>query len=151
MEWKLFEEDKLLFLEGAFIAINQSDMESARWLIEAAEAFDKENPLCLIARGYMALHKLDTAEATKWFNKCLEHHPKNELARTMLGLAYIVGEKKMGEGEKLCAEIVKETKDAEMKKFASSALEFADKEMKGGYKGSPLDLASKPHKKPKHR
>jgi len=151
MDWKLYEEDNLLFLEGAFIAINQSDMESARWLIEAAEIFDKKNPLCFIARGYMALHRLETTEAAKWFNKCIEHYPKNELARTMLGLTHIVSEKKMSEGEKICMDIIKETRDPEMKKFASSALEFADKEMKGGRTSSPMDLAAKPHKKHKHK
>lgn len=151
MDWKHYKEDTLLFLEGAFIAINQSDMESARWLIEAAEVFDKENPLCLIARGYMALHRLDTTEATKWFNKCLEHHPDNELARTLLGLTHIVSEKKLSEGEKLCQMIVKETKDPDMKKLAVSALEFADKEMKGSHKGSPLDLAAKHHKHHKRK
>lgn len=149
MDWKLFEEDKLLFLEGAFIAINQSDMESAKWLLEAAEVFDKHNPLCGIARGYMALHKLDAKEATKCFESVLKEHPKNELARTFLGLTHIIGEKKMSEGEKICAEILKETADPEMKQLASSALEFADKEMKGGHKNaSPLDLAAN---KPKQK
>ena len=149
MDWKLFEQDKLLFLEGAFIAINQSDMESAKWLVDAAEVFDKHNPLCGIARGYMALHRLDSKEAEKWFKGVLKEHPNNELARTFLGLTHIIGEKKMSEGEKICADIMKESADTEVKKLAASALEFADKEMKGGRKASsPLNLAAP---KPKHK
>lgn len=146
MDWKKFEEDKLLFLEGAFIAINQGDMESALWMIHAAEVLDKDNYLCGIAKGYMALHKLDHKEAERCFNSVLKKHPHNELAKTFLGLTYIIDEKKIAKGEKICMEIIHQTQDNSMKELATSALTFADHEMKKGSKSdSPFNLAAKKH------
>lgn len=145
-----FKEDALLLLEAGFIAINQADFESAKRLFKAAEILDADKNMCDIGKGYTALHKLDIPEAKKWFSKVLDRDPHHEMAKTFIAWTQIMDPKQLKEGEKSCEKVMKETKDSDMKQFASSALEFAEHHAKGhgDKKSSPLNLHKKTQKRP---
>ncbi|NGX33228.1 MAG: hypothetical protein K1060chlam4_01289 [Candidatus Anoxychlamydiales bacterium] len=124
-----YKNDFLLFVEAGFIAINQTDEDSTIKLFKAAELLDKTNPLIKIGFGYLALHKLELKNAIASFEEVLKKDPKNDMAKTFLGIAISMTPKNMLKGEKLLEETLK-SDDKEVKKLAAIALDFVDKFIK---------------------
>lgn len=124
-----YKQDFLLLLEAGFIATNQTDEESAVKLFKAAEVFDKSNPLIKIGFGYLALHKLELKEASSLFEEVLKKDPKNEMAKTFLGITVSLMPKETIKGEKMLLESL-QSDDNGIKKLAGIALDFVDKFLK---------------------
>lgn len=124
-----YKEDFLLLIEAGFIAINQTDEDSAIKLFKAAEAIDKTNSLIQIGRGYLALHKLELKKAIEEFEAVLKKEPNNDMAKAFLGIAISMTPKNMQKGEKILEETLK-SDDKEVKKLANIALDFIDKFVK---------------------
>ena len=124
-----YKDDKLLFLEAAFIATNQTDESSSLKLFAAAKLLDKNNLMIEIGYGYLALHKLELKEAISKFESVLKKDPKNEMAKTFLGIAISLTQKDLLKGEKILHE-TSQSDDKEVKKLAGIALDFIDKFLK---------------------
>jgi len=139
-----FKKDFLLFLESGFIAINQTDEDSAMKLLQAAELLDPKNPLIKIGYGYLSLHKLELKNATASFEEVLKNEPKNEMAKTFLGLANTLSPKDMLKGEKMLHETL-DSDDKGIKKLSAMALEFVDKFLKK--EPSPAEIKKKGKRK----
>ncbi|OGN65830.1 MAG: hypothetical protein A2888_01450 [Chlamydiae bacterium RIFCSPLOWO2_01_FULL_28_7] len=140
----LIEELKKEFyslIELGYIAINQLDEGSALKIFKAAEVLDKTNSLIKIGYGYLHLHKLELKEAAKIFNEVLKQNPKNEMAKTFLGIVYTMTPKEVDKGEKLLKETANSS-DREVQKLSGIAMDFVEKFVKRP--PSPADI-----KKPK--
>lgn len=124
-----YKQDFLLFLEAGYIAINQTDEDSAMRLFKSAEVLDKNNPLIKIGYGYLALHKLELKQAATAFEEVLKKDPTNEMAKTFLGITISLMPKEMLKGEKILHEAL-ESDDKGVKKLAGIALDFVDKFLK---------------------
>jgi hypothetical protein len=124
-----YKEDFVLFLELGFIAVNQMDADAAMKLFEASEIIDPKSSLPKVGRGYYHINKLELNHAANLFNEVLKEEPKNEMAKTFLGLTYALTPDQVAKGEKLLEEMAK-SEDKMIKKLASSALEFVEKFVK---------------------
>jgi len=62
-----FKDDFALFIEAGFIAVKQLDEIAARRLFKTAELLNPDNLASQLGLGYVALNKLQVAEATKIF------------------------------------------------------------------------------------
>ena len=102
-----------------------------------AHVFDEKNPLIKIGFGYLSLHKLELKDAIASFETVLKADPKNEMAKTFLGIAKALLPKEMLKGEKLLHESL-QSDDKGIKKLAGTALEFVDKFLKK--EPSPAEL-----------
>jgi tetratricopeptide (TPR) repeat protein len=121
-----YKQDFLMLLESSFIAINQMDEDSANKLLKAAEILDPKNPLIKIGKGYLHLHKLELSKATKYFEEVLKEDPKNEMAKTFLGIALSMTINDMPKGEKMLEDSIN-SDDKGIKKLAGIALDFIDR------------------------
>lgn len=132
-----YDEDFFLFLEAGFIAINQADEDAAVKMFKACELLRPENSLIKVGMGYLHLHKLELKASIKYFEEVLAKEPANELAKTFLGIAMTLTPDQVAKGEKILQETVKDTHDSQVKKVASTSLEFVDNFVKkpGGGKG----------------
>lgn len=118
-------KDFLLFLEAGFIAVNQADEISANRLFAAAELLEPKNSLVKIGVGYLHLHKLELKQAIAKFEEVLKKEPKNEMAKTFLGIALSWTPTDTLKGEKLLEE-TKKSEDKDIKKLSKTALTFVD-------------------------
>ncbi len=132
-----FAEDFFLFLESGFIAVNQSDEDSAVKLFQAAMLVDPKNSLSKVGLGYMHLHKLEISKACSYFEEVLKEDPQNEMAKTFLGLALTMSPDKVTEGEKLLFQMEKSS-DNLIRNLSTDALSFVDNFVKK--EPTPLDL-----------
>ncbi len=121
-----YKQDFLMLLESAFIAINQLDEDSANKLLKAAEVLDHKNPLIKIGKGYLHLHKLELDRAQKYFEEVLKEDPKNEMAKTFLGITLSMTINDMPKGENMLEDSMK-SDDKGIKKLAGIALDFIDR------------------------
>lgn len=150
MSKELLKEKKdqfLFFVETGFIAVNQSDEDSAKKLFEAAHLLNKESPLPDIGLGYMHLCKLELKEAMLKFNGILEKDPTNDMAKSMLGLAMSLTPDLVAEGEKLLTDVARKSDNEDVKKVADSTLSFVDEHVKKP--GSIMDVETAKKKKDK--
>ena len=143
MSLDLYKQDFLLLLESGFIAINQLDEDAALKLFNAAEALDKTNPLIKIGRGYLHLHKLELKQSISLFKEVLAKDPKNEMAKTFLGIAMTMTPNQVTEGEKLLEDNLK-SDDGEIKKLAGIAMDFVDRFVKK--EPTPVEVKKKKEK-----
>lgn len=127
---KKYDEDFFLFLEAGFIAINQTDEDSAVKLFKTCELLQPENPLIKIGFGYLHLHKLELKQACEYFEEVLHIDPANEMATTFLGIAMSLTPDKVSKGEQLLEKSVRESSDSQVKKVANTTLDFVEQFVK---------------------
>lgn len=127
--WKIYKEDWILFLESGFIAVNFADEDSAVKLFKAAELLHPESPLPKVGMGYLYLHKLELRQACKMFEEVLEKDPKNEMAKTFLGISMSLNPASLDKGEKILKQ-THHSHDPMIKNLSETAIDFADKFLK---------------------
>lgn len=138
------KEQFLLFVETGFIAVNQSDEESATRLFKAAAMLNADSPLPTIGMGYLHLCKLELKQAVEKFEQVLNKDPENEMARSMLGITLTLTPNLVNEGEKILHSLASKSKEKEVKNLANTSLDFVEKFVKKPM--SPSDLQSQKKK-----
>lgn len=123
--WKKYKEDFVLLLEAGFIAVNQADENAALKLFKAAELLNPESTLPKVGVGYLHLHKLDLKQACKAFEEVLEVEPKNDMARTFLGICMSLAPSSMEKGERIL-EQTHQSKDPMIQKLSGTAIDFVE-------------------------
>ncbi len=124
-----FEGDFALMIEAGFVAVKQLDELSSARIFEAAQLMRPDSSAPKIGLGYIALNKLDIKEATRIFSQVVEKEKENYLARTFLGMCYLLSKGKNEEGKKLIEESVKKTEDPTIKNLGTIALEWWEKDL----------------------
>jgi predicted TPR repeat methyltransferase len=127
--WKDYKEDWILFLETGFIAVNQADEDAAIKLFKAAELLNPESILPKVGVGYLHLHKLELKQACKKFEEVLEKEPKNEMAKTFLGICMSLSPASLEKGENILKQTHK-SHDPLIKRLSDTAIDFAEKFLK---------------------
>lgn len=125
-----FKDDYALFIEAGFMAIKQLDEIAARRLFKAAELLNPTNPASQLGVGYIALNKLQVAEATKIFETILKKDPEHHLAQALLGISFLLTKGKMKKGEKLILDAKEKSSDPTVKNLADVSLEWMEKDLK---------------------
>ena len=116
------------------------DEESAVRLFKAAELIDNKNPLTKIGFGYLHLHKLELKKAITLFEGVLKDDPKNEMAKTFMGIALSMTPNDLNKGEQILEQNLT-SDNADIKKLAGIALDFVDKFVKK--EPSPVETKKK--------
>jgi len=127
---KQFKDDYAMFIEAGFVAIKQLDEIGARRLFKAAELLNPDNPASQLGIGYIALNKLQIAEATKIFEGILKKDPEHHLALALLGICCLLTKGKRKKGEKLIADAKTKSDDPTIKNLADVCMVWADKDLK---------------------
>lgn len=122
--------DFALFIESGFVAVKQMDEKSARHIFKAAQVLNPESTAPQLGLGYIALNKLDTKESDHIFERILEKEPENWLAKTFLGISYLLQKSKRKKGEELVRDALEKTSDETVKNLAKVTLEWVEKELK---------------------
>ena len=125
-----YDEDFFLFLEAGFIAINQADEDAALKMFKACELLRPDNPLTTVGLGYLHLHKLELKAAIDYFRTVITKEPDNEMAQTFLGIALSLTPDQVTEGEQVLEKAAKNSTDADVKKVATTTLDFVDEFVK---------------------
>lgn len=136
-----YHEDYFLFLEAAFVSINQADEDSAVKLLKTCETLQPDNPLIKIGFGYLHLHKLELKQACSYFEEVLAANPNQEMAKVFLGIALSLTPDQTAKGEKLLTTSIMESHDAQIKKVANTTLDFVDQFVKTN--SGPADVKRK--------
>lgn len=123
------KQDFGLLIEGGFIAVKQLDEKSARSLFEAAQKLKPESVAPQIGLGYIALNKLELKEASAIFEAIVKKEPDNYLAKTFLGICWLLVKEKRKEGEKLIAESMAKTSDPTVKNLGQVSLLWLEKDL----------------------
>lgn len=126
-ETKQFEKDFGLLVETGFVAVKQSDEDSATKLFRAAQALKPEHTAPQIGFGYIALNKLELKEATTIFEAVIEKEPENYLGKTFLGLVLMMAKTEPERGHELVQEALKKSDDPSVHQFAQTALQWREK------------------------
>lgn len=126
---KHYNDDFALFIEAGFVAVKQLDEKGARQVFHAAHIIRPDDPTPAIGLGYIALNKLETKEAAEIFTKVVEKHPEHYLAKTFLGMTYLLSKNKQAEGKKLIKEAMKKTDDETVKNLGKIALDWSDTDL----------------------
>jgi tetratricopeptide (TPR) repeat protein len=125
-----FRDDYALFIEAGFVATKQLDEIAARRLFKVAQLLNPDNPASQLGIGYIALNKLQVADATKIFEGILKKDPEHHLAKALLGISFLLTKGKMKKGEKLILEAKEESDDPTVKNLADVSLEWMEKDLK---------------------
>lgn len=126
---KEFDEDFALLIEAGFVAVKQMDEKGATQVFHAALALRPDDPTPVIGMGYIALNKLEIKEAATLFTKVVKKHPEHHLAKTFLGMTYLLSKNKRKEGDELIQKAMEETDDDTVKNLGKIALEWAEKDL----------------------
>ncbi len=129
MDTQNYQADFIILTEAGFIAVNQSDEDSAIKLFKTAALLSPLHTLPKVGFGYIHLCKLELKQAAKVFTEVLELEPDNEMAKTFLGLSLSLNPTEISKGEKILEESCK-AKDPMIKELADSALKFVAKFVK---------------------
>lgn len=132
-----YDEDYFLFLEAGFIAINQADEDAAVKLFKACELLRPGNAIYKVGLGYLHLHKLELKASIKCFEEVLVKEPNNDMAKTFLGIAMTLTPDQMAKGEKILHEAAKDSHDSQIKKVASTSINFVENFVKKPGPGAP--------------
>jgi tetratricopeptide (TPR) repeat protein len=127
--WKDYKEDWILFLESGFIAVNQADEDAAIKLFKAAELLNPDSVMPKVGRGYLHLHKLELKQAVQMFEEVLKKEPKNEMAKSFLGICLSLSPASLDKGEKILEQLHK-SHDPLIKNLSTTAIQFAEKFLK---------------------
>lgn len=136
-----YKEDFLLLIEAGFIAVKNADEEAATKLFKASELLNPKSQLPTVGYGYLHLCKLELRQASKMFQRVLEHEPNNDMAKAFLGICMSWTPDQMTDGEKLLHQTAKNADDPEIKTLANSALDFCEKYVKKA--PSPAEMQAK--------
>lgn len=136
-----FDDDFSLFIEAGFVAVKQLDEKGARQVFHAAHVIRPDDPTPAIGLGYIALNKLETKEAAEIFKKVVEKHPDHHLAKTFLGMTYLLSKNKQVEGKKLIKDAMKDSDDETVKNLGKIALEWCEKDL--GSRKAPFFASKK--------
>lgn len=136
-----FKQDYILMAEAGFIAVNQTDEDSAVKLFNAATLLDPTSLLPKIGMGYIHLVKLELKQAIKIFEEVLAVDPKNETAKAFLGISLSLNPTECAKGEKVLEEMTKNAQEPMVKNLSITALEFVEKFVKKA--PSPAHVAPK--------
>ncbi len=126
---KEFKDDFALLIEAGFIAVKQLDETSATRIFHAAQALSPFSTAPQIGLGYIALNKLEIKEATRVFEQVLHAEPENHLAKTFLGMCFLLTKAKRKKGEKIIKEAMDNTADPTIKNLGTLSLEWAEKDL----------------------
>lgn len=154
------KKDFGLLVEGGFIAVKQGNRDAAEKLFRAAQLLNPDHTATKIGFGYVALNSMNLQLARKYFEEVLEKEPQNAVAKVYLGFCFIltkVNFKKRPQssvkaeeidalatyGTKLITEALKETKEAEIKRFGEAVLELSKKS--DSYQETPLKTSKAKH------
>lgn len=149
-----------LLVEGGFIAVKQGNRDAAEKLFRAAQLLKPEHTGPMIGFGYVALNAMNLQLARKYFEEVLVKEPHNCTAKVYLGFCFILAKvnfKKRPQssikaedidalavyGAKLIEEALKETHDAEIKRFGEAVLELSKKS--DSYQESPFKTSKAKH------
>jgi hypothetical protein len=105
------------------------DEDAAIKLFKAAEMLNPESTLPKVGFGYLHLHKLELKQACKVFEEVLEKEPKNEMAKTFLGICMSLSPTTLTKGEKILEQTQK-SHDPMIKNLSGTAIDFAEKFLK---------------------
>lgn len=125
-----FKDDLPLLIEAGFVAVKQLDEMSAARIFHAAQAIAPTSSAPKIGLGYIALNKLEIKQATKIFEEVVASEPENYLAKTFLGICFLLTKPKRKKGEKLIQECIEKSDDPTIKGLGKISLEWADKDLK---------------------
>lgn len=125
-----FKPDFGMLVEAGFVAVKQLDEMSAKRIFHAAHVLNPESSAPHIGLGYIALNKLFVREAIAIFDEVLKKEPENYLAKTFLGICYLLNEPKRQEGEEIIKEAMGKTSDETVRNLGAVSLEWADKDLK---------------------
>jgi len=125
-----FQDDFALLIEAGFIAVKQLDETSATRIFKAAQVLNKDSVAPRIGLGYIAMNKLEVKEATKIFEEVLRKEPGNQLAKTFLGICFLLTKPKMEKGEELIKEAIEASDDETVKSLGKLSLEWAEKDLR---------------------
>lgn len=124
-----FQDDFALLIEAGFIAVKQLDETSASRIFKAAQVLNKDSAAPQIGLGYIALNKLEIKEAAKIFEEVLKKEPENSLAKTFLGICFLLTKPKRERGEEMIKEAMDASDDPTVKSLGKISLEWADKDL----------------------
>lgn len=127
--WKDYKEDFILLVEAGFIAVNQSDEDSALKLFHAAAILNPNSILPKVGLGYLYLHQLALKQAVQHFEEALKQEPNNQMAKAFLGIALSFSPNLLERGEKILEQTAK-TNDPSIKQLSEMAIDFAEKFIK---------------------
>lgn len=130
MSLEQYKEHYVTMIEAGFIAVNQSDEDSATKLFKAADLLNPGNFLSQLGMGYLHLCKLELKQSSKIFSDVLEKDPDNEIAKAFLGLTLSLNPKEVEKGSAILKETDAKTKDPMLKNMTSNAIAFVEKFVK---------------------
>jgi len=125
-----FKKDFSLLIEAGFVAVKQLDPINSSRIFIAAQMISPKNTAPQIGLGYIALNKLEVKEATRIFEHVLKSDPEDQLAKTFLGICYLLTKPKRKKGEALIHTVIESTEDATIKSLGKVSLEWAEKDLK---------------------
>ena len=88
------KQDFSLLIEAGFVAVKQLDPICSSRLFIAAQMISPSHTAPQIGLGYIALNQLNVKEATHIFEEVTKKEPENLLARTFLGICYLLSKPK---------------------------------------------------------
>lgn len=121
-----FKDHFILLCEAGFVAVNQADEDAATKLFQASSLLKPENTLPKVGQGYLHMMKLELKQACKLFDEVLAKEPGNDMAKAFLGLSYSLTATEIDKGEKLLEETATKGEDEQVKKLATTALDFVE-------------------------
>jgi len=142
-----FKDHFILLCEAGFVAVNQADEDAATKLFQASSLLKPENTLPKVGQGYLHMMKLELKQACKLFDEIIEKEPGNEMAKAFLGLSYALTATEIEKGEKLLEETATKGKDEQVKKLATTALDFVENFIKK----APTPVEPRKPEKPKKK
>jgi hypothetical protein len=148
MQLSKYKDDFILLLESGFIAVNQMDDDSAQKLFKASKLLDNKNILPVVGMGYLHFHKLELKEAIHDFEQALKMEPKNEMAKTLLGICHSFLPSTVEKGEKILQETAKSSEPT-VKNLSKTTIDFVDKHIKE--EETPMEAHKKRAKSKKRR
>ena len=117
-----------LLIEAGFVAVNQRDEESALRLFMAASILEPHSCAPEIGYGFVALNKLDLANAEQKFRAVLDKDGEHHLAKAFLGITLAFSEKTRMQGQKLLAEAIEASDDPHVKNLGQVSLNWVEKD-----------------------
>ena len=130
MSLESYKEHFTTMIEAGFVAVNQSDEDTALKLFKAADVLKPGHFLPQLGKGYLHLCKLELKLACKIFTDVLEKEPDNEIAKAFLGLCLSLNPSEVDKGTDILKETDSSTKDTLLKTLTSSALSFVERFVK---------------------
>lgn len=146
-----FKDHFILLCEAGFVAVNQADEDAATKLFQASSLLKPENTLPKVGQGYLHMMKLELKQACKLFDEVLAKEPGNDMAKAFLGLSYSLTATEIDKGEKLLEETATKGEDEQVKKLATTALDFVENFIKKAPTPVEPQKPEKPKKKNKKK